>query len=201
MTTDEMTDDMQAVAMERAADRQLMRGIGLLSVLAIVAAAVLLCLPGCKSLPAGAVGAVAGLTNSLPAVDLPGQDKPALCGCDLALPLADGPYDAEHMHINERMEECSIETQTGLLVRYQVWIPSRRDWWMQSSIGKGHVRLDASGNIYAECHTTQGYRYHVTGFGPTELHGNRPPDNKVIGNAVRNGQGRQYINVECRKAQ
>jgi hypothetical protein len=103
------------------------------------------------------------------------------------------------MDANGRSEECNIEPSTGLLVRYEVLVPSRGFWWMLSTLGLGYVSRDGS-TLVAPCHSKDGYRYHVRGFSKDEpQRGNLNPALINEGNTTPYNGGRKYILVECRK--
>ena len=135
-------------------------------------------------------------------IPTPVPEPAALCGCDLSGPLVDGPYDQAYMTANAHSEECRIEPETGLLVRYPVWIPSIGAWWMQSSIASGHVKLEGSkgnGTLVTECHTTKGFRYHVRGLALNEpRRGESNPSLVSTGNRGAYNHTRRYVVVECR---
>ena len=137
-------------------------------------------------------------------VPAPAPEPAPLCGCDLSGPLVDGPYDQAYMDANSHSEECRIEPETGLLVRYPVWIPSIKAWWMQSSIASGHVKLVGSksnGTLVTECHTTKGFRYHVRGLALNEpRRGEANPPLASTGNEGPYNHTRRYVVAECRKA-
>lgn len=152
--------------------------------------------PAGNIIPAVTPGAI---TNSAPVSPVTNSPSTTSCGCDLSGPLVDGPYDAAYMAANANFEECHIEPATGLMVRYAVWIPSQNCFWLQSSIGDGHVKK-AGDYLVAECHTTKGFRYHVRGFAIGEPHaGESNPALVAAGNECKYDGSRRYVIAECRK--
>jgi hypothetical protein len=113
-------------------------------------------------------------------------------------------YTEASVSATSHFEECGIEPNTGLLIRYAVWRPSVRNWWMLSSLGIGHVKLVGSksdGMLVAENFIKNGQQIEVLGFTDYELHGNETPDtirylNK--GNETHYNHTRRYVVVQCR---
>lgn len=136
---------------------------------------------------------------AIPAESLPATGSArAACGCDLSKPLVDGPYDDAYMSAHAHSEECDIEPATGLMLRYAVWIPSMNLWWLQSSVGMGHVRRSGDA-LVAECHEFKGFRYHVRGFADHEpQEGESVPSLVSTGNSCPYDGSRRYVIVECR---
>lgn len=98
-------------------------------------------------------------------------------------------------------EECRIEPQTGLMVRYLVWIPSRNTWWAMSSLGLGHVRRDG-GNLVADTFAASGITIAPRGFRyghEPESYSDPTPKLDVTGSSCPYTGERIYVMAECRK--
>ncbi|MEI6165916.1 MAG: hypothetical protein WCS52_01860 [bacterium] len=115
-------------------------------------------------------------------------------------------YTEASVSANAHYEECHIEPSTGLLIRYAVYRPSCRGWWMLSSLGEGHVRLEGSksnGTLIAENFTKNGQNIEVLGFADYEMHNGDTPENiRFItkGNKTPYNHTRRYIIAVCHKA-
>lgn len=115
-------------------------------------------------------------------------------------------YTEESVAANSHYEECHIEPATGLLVRYTVWRPSVKGWWMLSSLGEGHVRLEgdkANGTLVADNFTKNGQAVEVVGFTDYEIHKGETPETVrylAKGNRCPYNHTRRYVVVQCREA-
>lgn len=115
-------------------------------------------------------------------------------------------YTEASVAANANFEECHIEPSTGLLIRYAVYRPSCRGWWMLSSLGEGHVKLDGSksnGTLIAENFSKNGQNIEVLGFADYEMHAGDTPENiRFItkGNSTPYNHTRRYIIAVCHKA-
>jgi hypothetical protein len=114
-------------------------------------------------------------------------------------------YTEASVAANSHYEECHIEPATGLLIRYAVYRPSCRNWWMLSSLGEGHVRLEGSksnGTLIAENFVKNGQSIEVLGFADYEMHAGDTPENiRFIarGNRTPYNHTRRYIIAVCHK--
>lgn len=115
-------------------------------------------------------------------------------------------YTEENVAANAHYEECHIEPATGLMVRYSVYRPSCRNWWMLSSLGEGHVRIEGpknNGTLIAENFTKNGQTIEVLGFADYEMHKGDTPENiRYIsrGNSTPYDGSRRYVIVVCHKS-
>lgn len=122
---------------------------------------------------------------------------------DLTQPLCDPPnppYSPAAVSANDHYEECAIQEQKSLFVRYQVRRASDGGWYLLASAGLNFVRLDGA-DLVAANHTDQGVQWIVTGFSYGDLRTGQIPTYFATGNrcnyAARTGT--IYIDVECRK--
>ena len=127
----------------------------------------------------------------------PTPAEPQECTCDTTKPLCDPEPDRftdDYMAANAEREECGQEQSEGIVVRFRVWVPRRKTWWILSSVGKGQVRKGASG-LDCPCFVKNGYSYHILG-GRKQTKDVPHPEMDVHGNVGLPA----VIYAECRKA-